>query len=153
MKRTILTASLVLVLASVFVLGIASTPQPENKSCSNAFLSGSFGITGTGTVLGAPPPLAGPIGEVGRQTFDGNGNTHGTATLSQNGIIIPITWDGTYTVNPDCTCSLVFLISPVGRTVHANLVLDDDGTEFRAIGADPGSVFTVAGKKQFRKEE
>jgi hypothetical protein len=43
--------------------------------------------TSTGTLLDSyvPPPFAGPFAEVGRQTFDGKGNTNATATLSANG--------------------------------------------------------------------
>ena len=44
-------------------------------------------------------PSCGPFAEVGRQTFDGKGNTDATATLSTNGNIVQVTIAGTYTVN------------------------------------------------------
>jgi hypothetical protein len=50
--------------------------------------------------------LAGPFTEIGRQAFDGSGTTDGTATLSANGNIRTVTFDGTYAVNPDCTGSM-----------------------------------------------
>jgi hypothetical protein len=81
MKRTIASTTLVLVFATAFVLGIVPSAQAsEPKECSNATLQGSFGYTATGTLLpaAAPPPFAGPFGEVGRQTFDGKGHTEAT---------------------------------------------------------------------------
>ena len=41
------------------------------------------------------------------QTFDGNGNTNATATISSNGNIAKVTVQGTYTVNPDCTGTMI----------------------------------------------
>jgi hypothetical protein len=97
--------------------------------------------------------LAGPFAEVGRQTFDGNGNTEGTATLSANGNIATVTVEGTYAVNPDCTGPMTLNVSfPDGSqaTVHADVVIDDDGAEFRFIGTDQGVVESRVYKKQFR---
>ena len=91
MKRTIAPTTLVIVFATVFVLGIVPRAQAdEDKECSNATLQGSFGYTQLGTLLpaSAPPPFAGPYAEVGRQTFDGKGNTEATGSLSANGNII-----------------------------------------------------------------
>ena len=42
-------------------------------------LKGSFGFTSQGApVANFPPAVIGPFGEIGRQTFDGRGNTEGT---------------------------------------------------------------------------
>lgn len=42
-------------------------------------LKGSFGFTSQGAlVANSPPAVIGPFGEIGRQTFDGRGNTEGT---------------------------------------------------------------------------
>ena len=157
MKRTIAPTTLVIVFATVFVLGIVPSAQAgEDRECSNATLHGSFGYTVTGTVLDGSPPLVGPFGQVGRQTFDGKGNTDGTASTSLNGNSFPVTFKGTYTVNPDCTGSFTIALSPVGLTSHVDFVIDDDGTEFRAIGTDSGSVLTAVAKRQFaqgRKEQ
>lgn len=143
----------VVIIATVFVLGVAPKAWAwEDKECSNATLHGSFGYTSTGTLLPSyvPPPFAGPFGEVGRQTFDGKGHTDATATLSANGNIQPVTIQGTYTVNSDCTGSMTLNVSPLDATVHAYFVIDDDGTELRAIGTDSGLVETRVYKKQFR---
>jgi hypothetical protein len=150
MKRTIAPTTLVMVLATVFVLGILSKAQAdEHRGCSNASLQGSFGFTNTGTNIALPPPLAGPIAQIGRQTFDGRGNTHGTGTLSANGNIFRVTVQGAYVVNPDCTGSMTLFVSPFGSTVVVDFVIDDDGAEVRALVTDPGAIESLVFKKQF----
>ncbi|MDX6460522.1 MAG: hypothetical protein QOE55_4219 [Acidobacteriaceae bacterium] len=151
MKRNIVRTSLTIVSAAAFLLGIVPMAQAtEHRECSNATLQGSFGYTATGTLLSAPPPFAGPFGEVGRQTFDGSGNTDATATLSANGNILKVTIQGTYIVNPDCTGSFTLNVAPLGVTAHADFVIDDDGVEIRVISTDPVAVETRVYRKQFR---
>jgi hypothetical protein len=119
------------------------------KECSNATLQGSFGFTSTGTIL---PPLfglasysfdepAGPSGEVGRQTFDGNekGETEYTATISNNGETTPgLLFKGTYSVNKDCTGTMTLAQTmPFPSTVTFNFVIDDNGSEIRALLTGP----------------
>ena len=112
MKRTIAPTALVTVFATVFVLGILPRAQAgEHREFSNASLQGSFGFTSTGTLLALPPGLAGPFAEIGRQTFDGRGNTDATATLSANGHIFRVTVQGTQVVNPDWTGSMTLYVS------------------------------------------
>ena len=158
MKRTVASKTLVAVLATVFALGILPKAwADDHRGCSDASLQGSFGFTSTGTLLALPPPLAGPFTEIGRQTFDGRGNTDATATLSANGNIVSgVTLQGTYLVNPDCTGSMTLFVSPIGVTSHVDFVIDDDGAELRAIITDAGIVENRVYKKQFsrgRKEE
>jgi hypothetical protein len=159
MKRAIPLTTLVIVLATVFVLGITPRAQAgEQRECSEASLHGSFGFTSTGTLLALPPPKAGPFAEIGRQTFDGRGGTDGTATLTANGNINRVTFQGTYVVNPDCTGAMTLFVSPIGATVNLDFVIDDDGTELRAIitGNITGNTESRVYKKQFtrgRKEE
>jgi hypothetical protein len=153
MRRTVAPMTLAIaVFATAFVLGIVATAQADDhKECSNASLQGSFGFTSTGTLLALPPPLAGPFGEIGRQTFDGQGNTEATATLSANGNINRVTIQGTYVVNPDCTGSMALFISPLGVTAHLDFVIDDDGAELRAIATGSGTVETRVYRKQFHQ--
>jgi hypothetical protein len=157
MKRTIAPTTLIVVFAAVFVLGVLPRAQAdEHRGCSEASLKGSFGFTSTGTLLALPPPSAGPFAEIGRQTFDGQGNTDATATLSANGNIKRVTVVGTYVVNPDCTGSMTLLVSPFGSTVNLDFVIDDDGAELRAIVTGAGSIESRVYRKQFdrgRKEQ
>jgi hypothetical protein len=150
MKRTIARMTLVIIFAIVFVLGIV--PGAQAGECSIGTLHGSFGYTATGTLLpsAVPVPLAGPFGEIGRQTFDGNGHTTATATINANGNITNVTIEGTYTVNPDCTGSMTRNVSPLGVTAHDDLVIDDEGVELRTSATDPGEIETYVYRKQFR---
>ena len=158
MKRAIAPTTLAVVFTTAFALGIVPRAQAgEDKECSNATLRGSFGFTSTGTLLALAValPFVGPFGEVGRQIFDGKGNTDGTATVSANGNIFKVTFFGTYEVNPDCTGSLTLNVAPLGITINLDFVIDDDGAELRAIVTGPGAVETRVYRKQFsggRKE-
>jgi hypothetical protein len=102
-------------------------------------------------LLALPPGFSGPFGEVGRQTFDGQGNTEGTATLSANGNIVRVTFAGTYSVNPDCTGSMSFFVPEVNATATLDLVIDDDGDELRAIVTGAGAIETREYRKQFTR--
>jgi len=147
MKRSFaktLTATAITALA----LGIASTAYADDKGCSNVTLRGTFAYTSTGSIA-APPEVAGPFVEVGTQTFDGSGATTATATLSQNGNILPVTITGTYTVNPDCTGTMTVQVSPISVTVHVFFVIDDNLNEFQAIETDPGLVITRIARRLF----
>ena len=152
MKPTSAPTTLVIVFATVFVLGTLSRAQAsEHRECSNASLRGSFGFTSIGTLLTLPAPFAGPFTEIGRQTFDGRGTTDGTATLSANGNIRRVTFDGTYAVNPDCTGTMTLYVSPTNVTVNLDVVVDDDGAELRAIVLTPGFVESRVYREQFSR--
>jgi len=136
---------------TVFVLGMAPNARAgEHVACSSATLRGSFGYTGTGTLTldYVPAPYAGPFAEVGRQTFDGKGNTDATATLSANGNIQQVTVQGTYTVNRDCTGTMTLYVLQLQSTVHTDFVIDRDGAEIRTIGTDSGLVESRVYRKQ-----
>jgi hypothetical protein len=134
MKRAIAPTTLAVVFTTAFALSMVPRAQAgEDKECSNATLRGSFGFSSTGTLLAIPPPSAGPFAEIGRQTFDGRGDTEGTATLSANGNIGHVTFDGSYVVNPDCTGSMTLFVLPLGRTITLDFVIDDDEAEIRAL--------------------
>ena len=147
MKRTTIAKAFAITVAAAFALGIAPKAQADGKECSNATLKGTFAFTSTGFIT-APSAQAGPFAIVGTQTLDGNGAFTATATVSQNGNIIPVTIVGTYTVNPDCTGTFTAQISPVDITTHLFFVIDDNGKEFQAIQTDPGVVVTGIGRRQ-----
>ena len=155
MKTVLVRCQVALLLAgSVFYAQSLAAEEQASKAmeCSKATLTGSFGYSSTGTLLDSyvPAPYAGPFGEVGRQTFDGRGNTSAKATTSSNGNIAPVTIEGTYTVNPDCTGAMTLNVSPFESTVHADFVIDEDGAQLRAIGTDSGLIETRVYTKQHR---
>ena len=153
MKCTTTANTLAIAFAIALTLGIAPQAQAgTDKGCSNASLEGTFAYTVAGSVL-APPQFAGLFASVGAQTFDGNGGTTATATVSLSGNILKVTITGTYTVNPDCTGSMTLNISsqnpPVSLTNHAFFVIEDSLAGFRAIQTDQGVVVSGTARRQF----
>ena len=157
MKTVLLRCQLAFLLAVSMFYAQSAVAQEQSgkvKGCSNATPRGGFAYTSTGTLLDSyvPPPLAGPFAEVGRQTFDGKGNTDATATSSANGNIVQVTISGTYTVNPDCTGTMTLNVSPLGAVVHADFVISNDGAELRAIVSDANLIESRVYSKQFRSD-
>jgi hypothetical protein len=147
------TTAFVTLFATGFVLGIVPQAHADDhRDCSSESLMGSFGFTSTGFLLALPPPSAGPFGEIGRQTFDGLSNTEGSATLSANGNIRRVTFEGSYFVNPDCTGTMTLFIAPIGATAILDFVIDADGAEIRAIATGTGTIETRVYQKQFAKD-
>jgi hypothetical protein len=136
MKRILTSIMSVTALASLLALGIDSRAQAD---CSTASLKGNFGLTCQGTFGGLP------AAEVGIATYDGKGKVSGKSTISANGTILPdVPFEGTYTLNADCTGLATF---PDGS--QNALVLDDQKGELRVIAIVPaGNVYTCLKRKQ-----
>lgn len=86
--------------------------------CSVASLTGSYGLVGTGFVLtntsGTGTSLTGttqPVNVLGDVTFDGNGNIVPLAASSSSPLS-SFQYAGTYTVNLNCTGTLVLTTVP-----------------------------------------
>jgi hypothetical protein len=163
MKRIIMTITLVIVFASLFVLGVIFTGRQGNsrsivssvqaaddddrgscpRHCSLRTLNGCYGFTFSGTILGL-----GPIAGIGVINYDGQGHATITQTLNVNGSGgIPDTVTATYTVNSDCTGSEV-ITQTDGSLTHIDFVIADHGKEILTLPTDPGSVITGTAKKQ-----
>lgn len=98
----------------------------------NGTYHGTYLISGTGTIVGVTTL---PVAAVGEVTFDGQGKSVATYTVSVNGSVFRgVTVTGTYTVNPDCTGTheesdgshYDFVVSPDGNT--ASWIRTDAGT-------------------------
>jgi hypothetical protein len=152
MKRTAIAKTFVIAVATALALGIAPKANAQ-RGCSNATLMGTFAYTSTGSTTAASPAGAGAVAEVGTQTFDGNGGTTGAATLSGNGTIFQLTFQGTYTLNSDCTGTFTLMVtfpasSGIGTVpVDVFFVIDGIGTEFQAIETGTGDVITRIGRR------
>jgi hypothetical protein len=79
-------------------------------NCSNRTLSGSYGYSSQGQVLPAPG-VALPFTSTGKATFDGNSAVswieHTVIGGAQQGADWTASTSGTYTVNSDCTGTMV----------------------------------------------
>jgi hypothetical protein len=126
--------------ALAFVVGAAPYAQADDdaRQCSTATLRGSFGYTGTGSIVSSASVL--PTAFVGTITFDGQGNATFSHVLNRNGVVILVgPFHTTYTVNADCTGNLT--------AFNGYLVVDDNGKEFREIFQVVGAVITVTGRR------
>jgi hypothetical protein len=150
MKRSTIAKTFTLATIAALGIGLAPTAKAADKGCSTVTLRGTFSRHDTGTVL-APPAAAGPFALVGTFTFDGNGNVTGAATSSQNGNIGQGTQTGTYTVNSDCTGTIIVQGSG-GHSSHYSFVIDDNGNGFQYICTDSNPisiVYTGVARRQF----
>ena len=144
MKRSTIAKTFTAVAA--FALAIAPCAKAEDKGCTNNTLRGTYAYTGTGTAV-APPQIAGPVAEVGTQTFNGGGSTTVTATLSVNGNFMQLNnITGTYTVSSDCTGTMALQLAP-NFTLHLFFVIDSGGDGFQAIETEPGLAITRIGRR------
>jgi len=128
-----------LTFCAIAVMTFAAAPETlkaadADGECprQNATLRGTYMSHGTGTLVGL-----GPVSAVGTITYDGNGNLINPFTASVNGVIFRgVTQTGTYTVNPDCTGTVV-----QGGSHYDFVVVPDASTVFW-IETDAGTVVT-----------
>ena len=116
----------------------------EEAQCplGNATKRGTYLVAGTGTIVGV-----GPISAEGEITYDGQGNSVATVTVSVNGTIHSgVTVTGTYTINPDCTGS-----HAESDGSHYDFVVTPDGNTASWIEVDSGTV--VSGTEVRLKKE
>jgi hypothetical protein len=155
MKRsTILTTMSFLAL---FVLLAGLTPPAQAANCSTATVSGNWGATLTGTLILPTGPV--PIAAVLRAEVDVDGNFAGTEARSVGGGYADETLAGKWTVNPDCTGTVIasfFEDEKLVRTSALAVVFDENSKQFRMVQKSltlPDStqlpvVITAEGKKQ-----
>lgn len=134
MKRSNITKALTLAAIAAIAMSVAPTAKATDKGCSAVTMAGTFSRQDTGTILASPGGTS-PWALVGTFTFDGNGNVTGAATSVAFGKNGRGTQTGTYTVNSDCTGTIVVKGSG-GNTSHYSFVIDDSGNGFQYICTD-----------------
>jgi len=121
--------------------------------CGSGILRGGYGSGTTGLINTSSDPNAltiptfVPFAEAAYFHFDGHGGLSGTSTADFGGLVSPVTFIGTYTVNPNCTGSLTVNAGANG-TVHRDLVIVDAGNEVEFVSTDPSVVIAGYMKKQ-----
>jgi hypothetical protein len=140
MKRSIISLA---VFASTFFVGPLSNAQA--RQCSNTSLHGGYGFHGIATIAPAGTPRA----ILGLFTLDGKGTFSSTLTVNDNGVIRRTIDSGTYTVNADCTGTIL----PVsGGAVE--IVVVDSGREFYQMRTDPSAIVLYGvTKRVFRHDD
>jgi len=136
---------------TMFLLAIALAPaalwaQPPLCPLQNVTLNGIYVFTSSGTLV-APAPqfggLTGSFASIAKIAFDGQGNLQvGPATLNINGtaIIRGANLAGSYTVNGDCTGTMLFGAASDPTAGHFDLVVTPDGKQANHVMTDKGTV-------------
>jgi hypothetical protein len=121
------------------LIGTASADDAEARlSCSNATLKGTYAHAETGWSISAQGQAT-PVATAGFDTFDGDGTGTGVITINTNGVADNETSTATYSINKDCTGTVVFNDAN-GSIVHFNVYLSPSGNQMRFIATEPGSV-------------
>lgn len=117
---------------TTMILALATAAAKAHASCPllNATLHGSYIVAGSGTIAGV-----GPVTAVGKHTWDGDGKTAATNTISANGNILNVHVTGMYTVNIDCTGKLT-----ESDGSHYNFVVQPNGESLSWIETDAGTI-------------
>ena len=84
--------------------------------------------------------------ETGIVTFDGKGNSSGSATGNAAGYIYQVTFTGTYSVNADCTADVTINLAG-GGTATGTYTIMDGGNEFELLNLSD----SVVESGRFRK--
>jgi len=150
MKRVV---TALLALAVLAALAIVTTTSKHSvravyaqSGCSVATLNGNYALNSSGFTTHGRGPGKGadvPVANVGIETFDGAGTTSASFTNAFNGAISPLTAEGTYTSNSDCTGSIS--LPGVGTF---NTVIIGGGAEIFGIVTTPTWTYTLDWKKQ-----
>jgi hypothetical protein len=119
------------------------------RECSLVGVAGPYGYTSTGSIV---TPAVGPFAAAGSVTLTRNGTFSGEQTASIAGNAVAETFNGTYTVNSDCTGSATAYVyhgTTLARTTVFNVVWDDNQKEYRAVFLTAGTVITMTGRRMF----
>jgi hypothetical protein len=123
--------------AFAVLMGLAAA-DPAAASCTNASLTGIYGVLSSGTNTSGT--LAAGVYQF---DSDGSGGLTGTGTQSTNGTIQSLTLNGTYSISSNCTGTIT-LQDQSNDVVHFNIMLDNTNAGFELIRTDSG--YTASGE-------
>jgi hypothetical protein len=128
------TATLALVM-----VGHRNVAQAGDDGCNASTVKGAYGFAIGGlvsTTFNGNPQLVGkfvPLAAAGTFSFDGQGNSSRSFTVSFGGATFPASDSGPYTVNRDCTMSATY------SDGTWNMVIIGRGKEIKAVNTAPGT--------------
>jgi uncharacterized protein (TIGR03437 family) len=131
------------VCVSVLATGFLALAQTTSPTCSNATLTGTYGLNYNARAISSPASLSKIQLGMGTATFDGAGNftfdlTSNTASMQGIGQIMA----GTYSLPANCLGTLNIT---TGDTASFTLIPYNSGNDFSLLGLDPTYVITVTG--------
>lgn len=116
-----------------------STGEAQN-GCTLGTLRGNYIYAVDGfLVAGGTASERVPFAQAGREFFYGDGTMSGFGTLNVNGQVTRVAYSGTYTVDGDCTGSVVFTDNE-GTVSHYDVAIEDGGAEFGFVQTDDNVV-------------
>jgi hypothetical protein len=131
------------------VYGVRKKQFPNfERVCSNADLKGTYGFYSTGSVVPAGTPRL----TVGRETYDGAGHFSDLFTVNDNGAETQHINSGLYTVNRDCTGTIV---TPLGLLILTiDFVIVDSGREiYFMVSSNPAGVAVYGVRTKFSADQ
>jgi len=119
------------------------------QGCSAQSLFGPYAYSFRGVYIGDAFGDFFDFAATGRFLADGNGGLSGADTVSNDEVITRgRQYTGTYTINSDCTGSVIFKDS-AGRTIaNMDLVIAGTGNEVDLIESDQGTNIVGTAKQQ-----
>jgi hypothetical protein len=101
------------------------------KSCTLESYNGRYVFAGDGKFSAI----------AGVEIYNGDGTVTGIFSQSLDGTIAQeVAYTGTYTVNPDCSSTVILTETVSGAVSHYSQFLGPKGEEFTWVQTDPGSV-------------
>jgi hypothetical protein len=138
MKRGILKSRYVgtVLAVGLFAWGVGHpAPAWSDNACSLKTLKGTY----TGHCEGVQGSAQSHFAAADLEHFDGNGTSTGVSTYADKAnVLSQVPFTATYTVNPDCTGT--YTATDVNGTIHLDLFIARDGSEFNFVYTDPGVV-------------
>ena len=107
------------VVFAIFIVLMTAVPAAHGATCTNASVSGIYGIISSGLNGSLQPATS-----VNRVVADGAGNATGVATKSIDGQLVTYNFTGTYQISKDCTGTATWT-NQQGATEHDNLYLNN----------------------------
>jgi hypothetical protein len=146
MKRAVLRPLGVGMILAVGLLACgAGHPAPawSGNSCSLKTLKGTYFYTCHG-VQGSP---ASDFAAAGKETFHGDGTLDGVITATDGDKVQHhYSYTGTYTVNPDCTGTVIEGDQNIG-VAHIDMFFPRDGSELDYVLTDQGVVDSLVERR------
>jgi len=132
------------------LIGLMALPAQAQRRCDNGTFKGIYGLSVFGTIINLPNfPLSGPIGRIARSEADGAGRFLLDSFASYAGFPAAEPSDGTYTVNPDCSITIIANAPPpVSRPVTFRGTISEDGRYLNFLQWDPQGTTVKATAKQ-----
>ena len=146
-KNTFKIAFGMAALTATYLPAMADQDERSEQACSTANIKGSYGLTLSGKAAGY-----GDVSGVGTVALDGAGKYTGTTTgvVSAGGMNTVFTTpvNGTYTLESDCSGTVVVNFVNLHLSVEGATVFTDGGKDGRFVVTSAGAQLTGTAQRQ-----